>query len=128
MPITFYPKAGTVLLCDFSKGFKPPEITKLRPVVVVSPHHMHHAELYTVVPLSGTAPHVTRECHYKFAENPILTNIGQETWAKCDLVVTVARERLDRFKLSRGKYAVYHVAEEELAAIRSCLKYVLGIP
>src|SRR5688500_15388316 len=109
MAITFHPRAGTVLLCDFSKGFKPPEITKLRPVVVVSPHHSHHAELYTVIPLSRTEPHVMRQCHFKLARNPLPDPDGLPVWAKCDVVMTVCRERLDRFKLSRGKYTVYHI-------------------
>jgi uncharacterized protein YifN (PemK superfamily) len=126
MAITFYPHAGTVLLCDF-KGFKPPEITKLRPVVIVSSHHMHHGELYTIVPLSTTAPRVMRPCHYKFECNPVRHKEDVSVWAKCDIMMTVSRERLDRFKLSRGKYRVYEVTKSDFDAIKSCLKYVLGI-
>jgi len=36
MSIPFVPNAGTVLMCDFS-GFVPPEMTKVRHVVVISP-------------------------------------------------------------------------------------------
>lgn len=114
-------------MCDFSKGFQPPEIGKVRPVVIVSPHHQHHSELYTVVPLSTTAPLMIRPCHFRFDGNPIARYDGKEIWAKCDLVVTISRTRLDRFKLSRGKYTAYSVTELELKSIRECLKYVLGI-
>ena len=127
MAITFYPKAGTILLCDFSKGFVPPEIVKLRPVVVVSPNHRNNSELYTVVPLSKTAPKTIRPCHLKLTNNPISSEDGADSWAKCDLVMTVARTRLDRFKMARGVYRVFFVSDEELSNIRGCLKYVLGI-
>ena len=36
MPITFHPSPGTVLICDFTTGFQPPEMVKRRHVVVVS--------------------------------------------------------------------------------------------
>ena len=115
-----------VLMCDFSDGFKVPEITKVRPVVVVSPHHMHHSELYTVVPFSTTRPHIIRQCHYYFEKNP-LPNKEKPVWAKCDLVCTVARHRLDRIKLAKRKYVSCYIQDQELQAIRQCLRYVLGI-
>ena len=114
-------------MCDFSEGFRVPEIIKVRPVIVVSPHHMHHSELYTVVPMSTTAPHIVRACHYKFQENPLPTDDATPVWAKCDMVMTVARHRLDRVKVGKRKYLTCHVKEEELAAVRQCLRYVLGI-
>ena len=37
MPINYPPKRGQILLCDFSQGFKEPEMVKgSRPVVVIS--------------------------------------------------------------------------------------------
>ena len=65
MPITFYPRPGSVLICDFNSGFKEPEMVKKRPVVVVSPWARRFTELFTVVPLSGTAPQVVRDYHVK---------------------------------------------------------------
>lgn len=60
MPITFSPKPGTVLLCDYDLGrtaHVPPDMTKRRPVVVVSPRSRHHfRSLILVVPLSTVAP------------------------------------------------------------------------
>ena len=49
-------------------------------------------------------------------------------WAKCDMVVSVSENRLDRIKLERGNYTHGNVNAEELAAIRKCMKYALGIP
>jgi mRNA interferase MazF len=125
--ITFHPKAGTVLICDFNTGFREPEMVKARPVIVVSPNHAHYSELYTVVPMSTTPPRIVRPYHYKFASNPVPYETD-EVWAKCDMVVTVARHRLDRIKVKRGKYEIGHLSAEELEAIRHCLRYVIGIP
>ena len=52
-PITFHPKPGHVLICDFNTGFRPPEMVKKRPVVVISESRQ---QLVTVVPLSTTEP------------------------------------------------------------------------
>ncbi|WP_198669160.1 type II toxin-antitoxin system PemK/MazF family toxin [Elioraea thermophila] len=56
MPILYPVAAGTILLCDDDTGFRPPEMVKRRPVVVVSPRLPHRDGLATVVPLSTTAP------------------------------------------------------------------------
>ncbi|MEO1455367.1 MAG: type II toxin-antitoxin system PemK/MazF family toxin [Pseudomonadota bacterium] len=53
-PLPFHPRAGQVLVADF-KDFVAPEITKLRPVVVISPRLPHRAGLVTVIPL-GSGP------------------------------------------------------------------------
>ena len=57
MAINFHPRLGQVLYCDFKTGFRPPEMVKARPVVVLS---RNHHELCTVVPLSGTEPKESR--------------------------------------------------------------------
>lgn len=124
MAITFHPKAGVVLMCDFD-GYVAPEMVKTRPVIVVSPNHLKRAGLHTVVPMSTTAPDDPQPYHHKM-KNP-LTHIGGEVWVKCDMIATVRTERLDRIKTSRGHYMTTAIKPEELQAIRDCLKYVLGI-
>jgi hypothetical protein len=29
MPLTFHPKPGTIVICDYSTGFRPPEMVKV---------------------------------------------------------------------------------------------------
>ncbi|EHN5985923.1 type II toxin-antitoxin system PemK/MazF family toxin, partial [Salmonella enterica] len=49
MPITHHPKPGQILLCDFSQGFKEPEMIKpSRPVIVLSGSMPGRANLVTV--------------------------------------------------------------------------------
>lgn len=131
MPITFHPKRGTLLMCDFSTGFRPPEMVKKRLVVIVS---RKHRELATVVPLSGTEPRPLEKCHREMRGASLPPPYRrQRMWAKCDLVTTVAFERLDRFRLGRhpttGKRMYYTkpVCQEDLAAIQDALLYVLGL-
>jgi uncharacterized protein YifN (PemK superfamily) len=50
MALTFFPKAGTALVCDF-RGYEPPEIVSIRPVIVISPNHL--AILYLTYPYWG---------------------------------------------------------------------------
>lgn len=125
MALKFHPRPGTVLICDFS-GFREPEMVKARPIVVVSPTYIRRTGLYSVVPLSTTPPVPVCQYHYKFSACPVPGMTG-ETWAKCDMVVSVSEDRLDRVKLSRGKYGHGNITKEELDAIRACIKFALGI-
>jgi mRNA interferase MazF len=66
MPIQHVPDAGDVLMCDFS-GFVPPEMTKNRHVVVLSPRSRTILRgTYLVVPISKTCPYAPREHHCEF--------------------------------------------------------------
>jgi uncharacterized protein YifN (PemK superfamily) len=125
MALTFHPKAGMVLVCDF-RGAIVPEISKVRPVVVISPNHPRRAGLVTVVPLSTTTPEPVRTFHYRLSRHPI-PSWSTAPWAKCDLVTSVSIERLDRVRLGHGKYGVGHVDEEELRQIRLAAARSFGV-
>lgn len=114
-----------VLMCDFS-GFRAPEMVKTRPIVVVSPNHLRRPGLVTVVPLSTTDPDPVEPYHYRFEKDPMPQCEGA-AWAKCDMVATVSIDRLDRLRVKRGIYTMRYVSTEELAAIRQCMKYAMGI-
>jgi uncharacterized protein YifN (PemK superfamily) len=126
MAIAFFPKPGTVLICDF-QGYIVPEIIKRRPVVVISPTHLKRPKLFTVVPLSTTAPDPVLKYHYKLIGNPVPGGEPVEVWAKCDLVATVSVERLDRVKLGRGRYEVGHISMEQVRAIRRAALVAIGV-
>lgn len=126
MPITFHPRPGIVLMCDFTTGFMAPEIIKMRPVVVVSPHHIKRHNLYTVVPLSRTEPNPSQPYHVYFPKTPVAGEFGA-CWAKCDMVMSVSTERLDRKKVGRGAYKVTNITPTELDLILLAIKYSIGI-
>ncbi|QJR01060.1 hypothetical protein HH800_01910 [Sphingobium yanoikuyae] len=102
MALQYYPKEGEILVCDYT-GFSAPEMTKSRPVIIVSPRLRRRSDLVTVVPLSTTAPQTIEDYHFRIElAVPLPPPFGApEMWAKCDMISTVALTRLDRFKSVR---------------------------
>jgi mRNA interferase MazF len=129
MPITFHPKVGTVLMCDFSTGFKAPEMVKIRPVVVVS---RKHSQIAIVVPLSTVEPIPFEACHVEMSTDSLPKSLRHERcWAKCDMVSHVALSRLDRIMDGKcpttGKrlYVAPQITSVDLELIRDALRHVL---
>jgi uncharacterized protein YifN (PemK superfamily) len=104
MPIQFPVAPGTVLICDYSVGFRAPEMVKRRPAVVLSPRLRHREGLCTVVPLSTTPPgrEVPYQCRIELAEALPEPFTEQFMWAKADMLATVSFGRLDLFRTKRG--------------------------
>ena len=133
MALQYHPGVGEVLMCDFSEGFKPPEITKKRPVVVLSPRRRRAPGLYTVVPLSTSRPYHVEPYHHLLDARGFPQRLAEnENWAKCDLLYTVSLDRLDRIYAGRqpnGKriYLGARVTPVDLEAIRQCVLSGLGI-
>ncbi|MBI4005480.1 MAG: type II toxin-antitoxin system PemK/MazF family toxin [Gammaproteobacteria bacterium] len=103
MAIEFHPKPGQILLCDFSQGFKTPEMVKSnRPVIVITPALKYRSGLVTVVPLSTVKPEPIMSYHYRVPRNCLpQTRIFQEkdNWVKGDLIYTVGFHRLNLVRL-----------------------------
>ncbi|HGX94087.1 MAG TPA: hypothetical protein ENK35_12310 [Candidatus Tenderia sp.] len=133
MPLTFHPKPGMVLICDFNTGFKAPEMIKRRPVVVISPRPRRSTQLCTIVPLSTTAPNPVEPFHHRMAPRSLPGKLARrETWAKCDMLATVSLERLDRVMVGKDAggrriYVAKQVVAEDLEAIRRGVMIALGI-
>ena len=125
MALTVRVKTGMVLSCDFS-GYILPEIVKTRPVVVISPNEIVRPDLFTVVPLSKTAPNPVRDYHYQLKSDPfqVSTDIA---WAKCDLSATVCYDRLDRWEVRRRQYIIGRISAEEVRSIRICVAKSIGL-
>jgi mRNA interferase MazF len=118
MAISFYPRAGQILMCDFS-GFREPEMNKIRPVIVISPRLPNRSEIVAVVPISLTAPVkdfpfvVRLSKNYHPSESDDLP-----CWAKCDMLLNIGRFRLDGFKVDRRKWETPQASGADLAAVR----------
>ncbi|MFM9963762.1 MAG: type II toxin-antitoxin system PemK/MazF family toxin [Planctomycetaceae bacterium] len=128
MALTFHPRRGTVLMCDFTTGFQVPEMTKIRPVVVIS--GTISPGVCTVIPLSTTAPVPPQNWHHLLAPASLPAPFqAQPTWAKCDMVATVSLKRLDRVRIgkdSNGKrlYAAVRINSFDMASLEQCLLHV----
>jgi mRNA interferase MazF len=127
--LSFVPAEATVLLCDFSTGFRPPEMIKMRPVVVLSPSTRNH-QTCTVIPLSTVEPRRSTALIVQIdAEKyPFLNG---STWAKCDMTTTISRTRLFLLRdPADGKgidSRMTTVDGTDLAAIRRATAAALGL-
>jgi len=94
MPLGFFPRAGQVFVCDFG-SFEAPEMTKKRPVIVISPRLPYRSEIVTIVPISTTAPKHDLPFVVRLSQNYHPTEPrDMPTWAKCDMVTNLALHRL----------------------------------
>jgi len=97
-----------------------PEMTKKRPVIVISPKYRH--QLCTVVPVSTVSPLKVEDWHYKLPPKSLPTSLRNlECWAKCDMVTSVATSRLDRVK-NGGQYANFFVSDDDFSEIIKGIK------
>lgn len=105
-------------------------MVKKRPVVVVG---RRSKDLCVVVPLSTTEPATLRDFHQSvdLSFGPPHLRAGQ-TWAKCDMLSTVAYWRLDRFfqgrnAAGRRNYRDYQISDDDLRAVRRGILAALDI-
>jgi mRNA interferase MazF len=128
MSIRFVPHQGMVLMCDFDTGFVPPEMTKVRHVVVISPRHRRNTGSCLVVPLSTVAPNPVEPFHYRIPANTYsFFRNNTDVWAKADLLSHVSFGRLDRV-LDGGKYCSPSLNPLDLKAIQQSVWEALGRP
>lgn len=125
MAMLYQPRPGNVVMCDY-RGFVVPEMVKVRPVVVIA-RNRKNRKLVTVVPLSTTAPAALEDYHHPLTHNPLPGRAEIRCWAKCDMVTTVSLQRLDRFKVARGQYAVPIVPAADFEAIRRAVANALDL-
>jgi uncharacterized protein YifN (PemK superfamily) len=104
MAIQYHPKKGQMLLCDFSQGFKDPEMTKKnRPVIVLCNSVNGRSNLVTIVACSTVEPNVVQPYHMVLPPKalPMLGRFQENrTWVKGDMVYTVGFHRLNLIQLN----------------------------
>ena len=136
--MTFHPDPGLILQCDFSTGFKEPEMVKSgRPVIVVSPRMRGRADLVTVVALSTVAPDPVMQFHLQLPR-ACLPQLGhfqeKDTWVKGDMVYAVGFHRLDLIRLgkrdpqtNRRLYFRNRLGKEHMKQIYACIMHGMNM-
>lgn len=136
MPLPFHPEPGTILMCDFSSGFKAPEMVKKRPVVVVSPKRKYCAGLCTVVALSTVTPTTIEDWHYQLpaASMPKTPRFqANDSWVKGDMIYRVGFDRLEMIKMGKdprtGKrqYFKQRLGRGQMQRVYACLLHGLNL-
>jgi uncharacterized protein YifN (PemK superfamily) len=118
MTMLFYPRMGHVLMGDFS-DLKEPEMTKVRPVIVVSPRLPFRSEIVAVVPISLTEPRHKLPYCFRLSKNyHPKEDAGLPCWAKADMIMNIALRRLDGFKVGRRQWHYPEISAEDLAGVR----------
>lgn len=126
MAISYYPRAGAILVCDLS-DFRPPEMDKVRPVMIVGPRLPNRGRLVTIVPLSTTKPDRVLPFNVMLSKNYHPSEPDQPgVWAKCDMVLNVCVDRLDGFKVGRRKWEHPVASAEDLENVRKGVLHGLG--
>jgi len=133
MAIKYMPQMGAILICDFA-GLQEPEMTKRRPVVVISPKIKDRWGLCSEVPLSTTPPRQVKEYHHQLQTVPPLPQPynSEWHWVKADMIYTLSFNRLSMpsdGKDANGKrtYDDRVISAEDLLAIQQCVLKGLGI-
>lgn len=125
----------TIVLCDYNAGgFRPPEMVKRRPAVVLMGALPGRPNLHTVVPLSGTPSPPDRLYHCRIELPAPLPHPFSETvwWVKADMIATVSLDRLDLFQTQRDQYGKRRylsnlkVSAEQFERIHDAVRHALG--
>jgi uncharacterized protein YifN (PemK superfamily) len=134
MAISEHPAPGALLICDFSPGFREPEMVKRRPVVVISPKIRARAGLCTVVALSTTTPYPMMPYHCEITPLPPLPApwLSGPMWVKGDMVAAVGFHRLDFFRYAKDRtgrrvYRYDPLPPEDFRRVRRCVLAALGL-
>jgi uncharacterized protein YifN (PemK superfamily) len=134
MAINFHPAIGTILICDFGM-LRTPEITKRRPVIVISPNLKNRNNICTVVPLSKSPPTKIMPYHHKLFFEPLLPEpyTNPFSWVLGDMIYTVGFERLKCMTLGKdqnGKRIIDNrvLAKGDLKCVQKCVLAGLSLP
>jgi uncharacterized protein YifN (PemK superfamily) len=127
--ITFFPTEGTVLICDFTGGFRPPEMIEKRPCVVISPKDSNRSTC-VIVPISSQE---SRNSNAIVVPMPMAryTFLRKDGWAKCHMPATVSITRLSLMRdpqTGRGidtRSTMLRAAD--LAAVRQGVARFVGV-
>lgn len=137
MAINYHPRPGQILMASFEKGFKPPEMDKRRPIVVLSPPMTGRPGLVTVVSLSSTPPDPIMPYHMTLPK-AALPQVGlfqkKETWVKGDMVYALGFHRLDQIQLGKkdpqtGKRVYFNrrLGRDRMREIYTCVLESLNL-
>jgi mRNA interferase MazF len=134
MSLMFPPQLGLVVICDYSTGFREPEMVKERLAVVVSKRLPHRDGLCTVVPLSTTPSRhgIRYQCKVDLPFEAPAPYAGSVKWAKADMLATLCYNRMSlpyegKDHTGKRKYLKMILNPVELAKIRVAMLHALDL-
>ena len=116
-------------MCDFT-SFIPPEMTKVRHVVVISPRGRRvniNNGTCLVVPFSTEPPDHLEPYHVLMPKGVYpFFHIDKDVWAKANLVTHVSFARLDRVLINR-RYSHAELNPEDFKRIQIGVAHAVGL-
>lgn len=132
--LKFHPNPGTILICDYG-NCSPPEMCKVRPVLVVSPRLKRRTGLCAIVALSTTPPDSIEAYHCEITLTPPLPPPfdSPTVWVKADMLSTVGFQRLDlprtkRDQYGKRKYLNLRISSADMQRVQRAMLCGLGLP
>ena len=126
MPLTIVPDAGDVLMCQFDGS--PPEMTKLRRVIVLTPRNRaYFPDTFLVVPVSKSRPTRPDSHHWEFKPraydffDPI-----ESVLALGNMLTCVKKSRLDRMRI-QDRFSRAQISRADLNSVRSAVLHAIGM-
>lgn len=113
-------------MCNFAMATVPPEMGKIRHVVILSPRRRRNPGTYLIVPLSTVAPNPIEPYHYRIPANKYsFFKRNADIWVKGDMITNVSAARLDRV-LDNGQYSSPILMTEDFLSIQLAVLEALG--
>jgi uncharacterized protein YifN (PemK superfamily) len=130
MPISFVPRRGLILLCDFDLASVHPEMSKRRRAVIISPrsYNRRHGQgpgRCLVVPFSATPPKIMRPTYVHFPFG-LYQSLTKETWACCDSVTSVSHNRLETLWSAPGAPLEERLSETDILRITIGIRHAMA--
>jgi uncharacterized protein YifN (PemK superfamily) len=130
--ITFAPRRGAILLCDFDLARIEPEFDKRRQAVVVSItslNHKHAARpgLCSIVPATSKEPKT-------IGPEDVLIPAGsywsfdEDTWLRAKNITTVSHSRLSLLHHNGRPKSTEFLNSSDMAKVEAAIKSAMGIP
>lgn len=130
VPINFTPRWGAILICNFECAHIPPEMRKIRRVIVLSStQHNTWSALNpgtcTVVPLSSTVPW-SRDLRAVLIPRGTYPSLTRDVWAKCGMVQTISNARLSRVRIGQ-RYLKDFATQADMARVQDATRFALDL-
>ena len=131
MSITFAPKRGAILMCDFDMAYVDPEMRKVRQALVISIKSNNHRHALlpgtcTVIPFTTVQPSTIGPDDVHVAQGTYWS-LSEECWLRCKMITTVSHSRLNLVVRNHRRHPSEFVSEEFMKRVEQGIRFALGL-
>jgi uncharacterized protein YifN (PemK superfamily) len=132
LPITFAPKRGAIVLCDFDAARVHPEIDKRRQAIVFSLTSLNHKHatlpgLCVVIPTSSRVPRTIGPEDFLIPAGKYWS-FEVDSWVRAKNPVTVSHTRLSLLHRNGRPRSTEFLDDADMLRVGTAIKHALGLP